>query len=162
MKTSFKVEGFREMEKALAQLPRGTAKGVTRRVLKKTLAPVQDVADAFSPHFQIVVTSRLESGQRRSARSDFGQAVVSMYVGPVSQDGSPAPHASLVEFGTGPRFQKSTLRYTGIMPPDPFMRPAWDINKGTMLKRLGELMWVEIEKSVARAARKAEREAAKV
>jgi len=155
-----KVSGFRDMEKALAQLPRGTAKGVVRRVQKKTLAPVADAADAFSPHFQIAVTSRLSPRQRAQARSDFAGRVVTTYVGPVAQDGSHAPHAHLVEFGTGPRFHKSG-KYTGEMPPDPFMRPAWDMHKGSLLAKLGEHMWTEIEKTIKRRAAKAAREAAR-
>ena len=94
MDIKMKVEGFREMERALADLPRATSKGVVRRVLKKTLAPVQDTADALSPAFQIVIGTRLSPRQRRQARSDFAGHVVAMYVGPVTQDGSHAPHAA--------------------------------------------------------------------
>lgn len=148
------------MEKALALLPRATAKGVVRRVLKKTLAPIADTADAFSPHFPIAVTSRLSPRQRSLARSDFAGRVVTMYVGPTAQDGSHAPHAHLVEFGTGPRFHESG-KYVGVMPPEPFMRPAWDLHSGALPARLGENMWAEIEKTVARRAAKAAREAAR-
>lgn len=145
-----KVDGFREMERQLARLKQSTAKGVVRRVLKQTLAPVADTADAYSPHFQIAVTTRLSPRQRGLARSDFVGHVVSMYVGPVTQDGSHAPHAHLVEFGTGPRYHASG-KYVGAMPPDPFMRPAWEAHRATILDDLGRKMWTEIEKALARA-----------
>lgn len=160
MKVVFKVEGFREMEKALAELPRGTAKGVVRRVLKKTLEPVQDAADAFSPHFPIAITSRLSPRQRGLASGDFIGRLVTMYVGPTTQDGSHAPHAHLIEFGTGLRFHKSG-KGVGQVHPDPFMRPAWDMHSGTMLETLGRNMWSEIEKTVARRTAKAARDAAR-
>ncbi|TFL16429.1 hypothetical protein [Jannaschia formosa] len=160
MSVKFKVEGFREMEKALARLPRGTAKGVTRRVVKKVLEPVRDTADSYSGAFNVAITSRLSPRQSGLARGDRGPSLVSMYVGPVTQDGSHAPHAHLIEFGTAPRFHKSG-KYVGAVSPDPFMRPAWDMHKGQMLEELGRLMWVEIEKTVARAAAKAAREAAR-
>lgn len=160
MKVDFDVKGFRDMERALAELPRGTSKGVSRRVMKKVLDPVRDMADMLGP-FNVAVTSRLSRRQKSMARkTDFTSAVVSMYVGPVEQDGSHAPHAHLIEFGTGPRRHRSG-KNVGAVTPDPFMRPAWDANKGGMLDKLGELMWTEIEKTVARRAAKAARNAAR-
>lgn len=159
MRVGFKVDGFRDMERALAQLPRSTAKGVVRRVLKQVLEPVQDTADAYSAQFQIAITSRLSRRQRAQAAADFVGRVVTMYVGPVTQDGSHAPHAHLIEFGTGPRHHKSG-KYVGAVSPDPFMRPAWDAHEGQLLEELGRRMWIEIEKTVARAAARAERAAA--
>jgi hypothetical protein len=147
-----KMEGFREMERNLAKLKRGTAKGVTRRALKRVLKPVAHAA-AASP-FEIAITSRLTQRQRRGARFDFGRDVVSMYVGPVDDFGDGAPHAHLIEFGTGPRFHSSG-KYVGAVMADPFMRPAWDAHKATMTKRLGEEIWAEIERAMARAARRA-------
>jgi len=58
-----------------------------------------------------------------------------------------APHAHLVEYGTGPRYQKKTGRYTGQMPARPFFRPAWDENKDRVLKKIVE----ELEEKVERA-----------
>lgn len=159
MAVKLEFKGGREMERALAELPRSTAKAVVRRVLKKTLAPVADAADAYSEHFQIAVGTRLSPRQRGLARSDFAGHVVTMYVGPVQEDGSHAPHAHLVEFGTGPRHHKSG-KFTGIMPPDPFLRPAWDAFSPTLLPELGRLMWEEIEKTVARRAARAAKAAA--
>ena len=148
------------MERALAQLPRGTAKGVARRVVKKVLKPVRDTADSYSEAFNIAVTSKLSPRQAGMARGDRGRSLVTMYVGAVSQDGSHAPQAHLIEFGTGPRFHRSG-KFVGSVSPDPFMRPAWDAHKGQMLEELGRLMWIEIEKTVARAAARAAREAAR-
>ena len=156
MSVKFEFEGGRKMERALAQLPRSTAKGVVRRTLKKTLEPVRDAADAFTGEFNIAVTSRLSRRQRRAARADFLGNVVSMYVGPTQEDGSHAPHAHLIEFGTGPRFHQSG-KFVGAVSPDPFMRPAWDMHRRQLPKRLGELLWMEIEKSLARAAARAGR-----
>jgi HK97 gp10 family phage protein len=42
---------------------------------------------------------------------------------------SMAPHDHLVEFGSKPRYQKKTGRFTGSMPAHPFFRPAVDANK---------------------------------
>lgn len=152
MSVNLKLHGFKDMEKALAKLPAGTAKGVTRRSLKKILKPVAHAAEA-SP-FTIAITSSLVARQRQQARSDFRPGVVSMFVGPVDDDGNGAPHAHLLEFGTQPRFLKSG-RFVGAVMADPFMRPAWDAHSGDILEKLGAEVWDQIEKSLERAARKA-------
>lgn len=152
MSVGFKVEGFRDMERALAQLARGTAKGAVRRAVKKTLQPVKHMAEASA--FTIAITSRLTQRQKGQARGDQGRSVLSLYVGPVDEEGKGAPHAHLQEFGTAPRYHKSG-KYVGSVMADPFMRPAWDAHKGVMLEELGKNIWAEIEKSLARAAKKA-------
>lgn len=60
----------------------------------------------------------------------------------------------LVEFGTGPRYHKSG-KFVGVMPPQPFMRPAWDENKNAVLDSLAASLRDEIAKTVARANKKA-------
>lgn len=154
MRVDLKFEGGRELERALADLPRSTSKGVARRALKQVLKPVAERADAYTDRFNVVVGTKLESRVKRRSRGDFAGHVVSMFVGPVNQDGSYAPEATLFEFGTGPRFWKSG-KYTGYITPEPAMRPAWDAYSKTMLQDLGRLMWIEIEKTIARRAARA-------
>lgn len=153
MSVTFKVEGFREMERALAKIPAGTAKGVARRAMKKELQPIADVANALWPGsaddvFQI--TSRVARSQPQPKK---GRSVVNMFVGaPGGRFGTPEAH--LIEFGTGPRFQKNG-RFTGSVAPQPMLQPAWDMHKGQLLESLGKRLWDEIEKTMARRAAKA-------
>ena len=49
-----------------------------------------------------------------------------------------APHAHLVEYGTGPRRQKTTGRYTGQMPAIPFFRPAVDATKDQVARTVNQ------------------------
>lgn len=157
MSVSMKVTGFRELEKALARIPAGTAKGVARRAMKKELAPVAATANALWPGatddvFQI--TSRLKRGQRPAVRE--ARNVTNLYVGANSSRYGGSPHAHLIEFGTGPRFQKNG-RFTGSVAPQPMLQPAWDMHKRQILDGLGKRLWAEIEKTMARRARKAAR-----
>lgn len=156
MSVKFKMEGGGDIERALAGFARGTAKGISRRSIKKVLKPVAKTAEANSDgKFKVAVTSKLTKAQARQARADRGSSKVTLYVGPVQKDGSHAPHAHLYEDGTAPRYHKKNGKFIGAMPANPFMRPAWDLYQPGMLKNLGELVWLEIEKSVERAARKA-------
>jgi hypothetical protein len=155
MSMKMKIEGSGDIDRALAELASGsTAKGVGRRGMKKALQPVKEAAEGSA--FEIATTSKLAPSQKGQARGDRGPSKVVMYVGPVEQDGSHAPHAHLIEFGTGDRFHKSG-KYVGAVTADPFMRPAWDSNQREMLAVLRRETWAEIEKALARAARKAAR-----
>jgi HK97 gp10 family phage protein len=158
MSVKFKIEGAGDIERALADLARGTAKGAARRAMKKTLQPVAQMAEGLSGgKFKVAVTSKLSQRQAKGARADRGRSKLVMYVGPVQQDGSHAPHAHLVEFGTAPRFHVSSGKAVGAMPAQPFLRPAWDASTELMLATLRRAMKVEIEKTVERAKRKAAR-----
>lgn len=156
MSVKMKLEGGGDIERALGQLARGTAKGAQRRAMKRVLQPVATMADAASP-FRVKVTSKLTKRQAREARQDRGRSKVVIYVGPVQPDGQDAPHGHLYEFGTGPRVQASTGKAVGAMPARPFMRPAWDVHQAQMLEDLKRETWAEIEKTIARARRKAAR-----
>ncbi|KZX90394.1 MULTISPECIES: hypothetical protein [unclassified Sulfitobacter] len=154
MSVSMKFSGGRDMEKALAKLAAGTAKGVQRRAMKKVLKPVAEQAGA-SP-FEVEVTSKLTRREAGGVRADRARDVVTMYVGPVDNGGKGAPHAQLIEFGTVMRHHASG-KAVGAVMADPFMRPAWDAHAPNMLEELGRLTWSEIEKTLARNARRAAR-----
>lgn len=154
MKPQFEMAGVNDMKRNLAGLKAGTQKAVVRRSMKKILKPVADRAEASN--FTIAITSSLSETQSKSEPDRFARHVVAMYVGPVDDDGQGAPHAHLVEFGTGPRFHKSG-KFVGAVMADPFMRPAWDAQSSTMIADLGRLVWQDIEKTLSRAATKAAR-----
>lgn len=143
MKTTVKVEGLRELEKALGELPRATGKAVLRRVGRKRLQPIADHARQLAPvdehdlQRSIAVSTRLSPRQRREARRGDKDDVT------IHAGAGPLPQAHLQEFGTYKE------------PAQPFMRPAWDSGKDELLDGLKDDIWKEIEKTAARLARKA-------
>lgn len=160
MNVKFEMDGFRGMERALAELKRSTSRAVARRAMKSVLKPVADMADSLTEKYSIAIGVTLEKRQKRAAKADFGKSVVSMFIGPVGQDRSYAPEATFDEFGTPPRFHRDG-KYVGEIQADPFMRPAWDAYAGTMIQSLGSYIWDEIDRAIKRAAAKAARDAAK-
>ena len=156
MSVSMKMDGFRDIERALADLPRGTSAGVSRRAMKKELAPVAATANSLWPGQKsdvFRITSKLARGQRRDSAADRSRTALNMFVGaPGGKNGTPTAH--LVEFGTGPRSQKNG-RFTGSVSPTPMLQPAWDMHKHKILEGLGARLWDEIEKTVARRAKRA-------
>lgn len=163
-KVKFKVDGFKAIEDALLALPRSTSRGVARRAMTKALEPVAASAKAAAPRGEtgnlisgISVGSKLSKRQAREARGEMARLGISRDALVLNVGASNARHAHLVEFGTGPRYHKSG-KYVGQMPPQPFMRPAWDANQQGVLDGLSASLWSEIEKTLARAAKRAARQ----
>lgn len=153
---SLKTSGFAEMDKVLRELPRSTARNTARRAMKVALQPVAAAAEAAAPVDQgdlaksIVISSKLKPSQARDREARETATSLALYVG------SSSPLAHLVEFGTGPRYQANG-KFVGVMPAQPWFRPAWDGNVGKVLDILASQLRVEIDKTLARAARKAAR-----
>ncbi|MCM2506067.1 HK97 gp10 family phage protein [Aureimonas altamirensis] len=145
-----KIEGLKELGRALNELPKATNRSVCRRVLKEAGEPIARAARAKAPKRlgdlaeSIDVSTKLAKSQRSGGAAmtsegyrSAAKTTVDMYVGPGQH-----PQAITQEFGT---FKE---------PAQPFMRPAWDAEKGTALDIITNMLWTEIEKSAARLAKK--------
>lgn len=148
-KTFVKVEGLKELENALLQLPRATSKNVMKRALMNAGQPVADMAESLAPvktgalQRAISVGSRLTRRQKKASPKQSG---VEVYVGVARS----LPQGIFQEFGTVHD------------APQPFLRPAWDALQTQVLNSVKENLWAEIKKAADRAARKAARLAAKM
>lgn len=151
MTASLKISGFKEIDALLESMPRQLAgQGVTAG-LRKALQPVAAAARSYAPgslDTRIRIAPTIKAGQQGQSLEKPGPGKRVMYVG------ATAPHAHLVEFGTGPRYHKSG-KYVGIMTPDPFLRPAWDAHKDEVLATLAQAIKEEIAKAIGRRVAKA-------
>jgi len=155
-KTTVHVEGLRELDAALGELPKTTGKAVLRRVLKKAGQPIADDMRAKAPddpvthgndlRSSIAVSTKLSKRQAKLHRKMFknDKASAEVFVG-----AGPLPYAHLQEFGTA---------HHG---PQAFARPAWDANKGRALDIIANDLGGGIMKAAKRLAKKAARQAAK-
>jgi HK97 gp10 family phage protein len=149
IKITFKVEGLKDCEDALKELPLATSKNVLRRALRKAAEPVAKSAEGRVARRtgnlgeSITVGTNLSKRQRRAAKET--KTGVEVYVG-----AGPLPHAHMIEFGTSRQ------------SPEPFLRPAVDANGKRMIEIFRTDVWAEIQKAVARLERKAARLAAKL
>jgi HK97 gp10 family phage protein len=138
-----KVEGLAELKDVLRTLPDATAKNILRRVAKKGLQPIIEHAASLAPKHlgflarSVVVTNKLSRRQKREHRK-WNENDVEMFGG-----FGPLRYAAMNEYGT------HTLK------PRPFLRPAWDTGKERLFLGIKDDLWKEIEKAVARRARKA-------
>jgi HK97 gp10 family phage protein len=143
MTVTIKIEGLRELQTAIEQLPKATGKSVMRKVLMARAKPIAAAAKTYVPvesgelRDSIIASTRLSKRQKRAAKETA--SYVEVYAGP-----GPLPYAHLVEYGS-----------VHNPTPEPFMRPAWDGLKGSLLDAIKEDLWSEIQKAVGKLARKA-------
>ena len=152
----FELTGVKELMSLLDQLPTvAMQKGVVRNALKKAAKPTMEMAKQNLPRGKtgnleksIKVSTSLKGSQKKGKTID--RSTVEVYVG------STAPHAHLIEFGTGPRETKNGA-YRGQVSPTPFLRNAWDATKDAALRIFAKEMETELLKAAKRLASKAER-----
>jgi HK97 gp10 family phage protein len=144
-----KLEGFKELDRALAELPRATAKRTATKALNKAADPIDEQASAAAP----VLTGGLErsviTGKRltRSQRSG----------GPkLTAGGFRSESKNYVEVHVGTSLSRGIFMEFGTFKddPSPFMRPAWDANKMRALDIIKSELGTEIEKAAKRYAKK--------
>lgn len=159
-----KMEGFKELEAALAELPRATGKNVLRRVLKKMATPIVADARGKAPVDTGLLVSRIEQSGSLSANEKREAGGGPQFLG-IDEGGnkvfSKADAKNFVEVHVGVAGRRQSLA-RGIFQEfgtvdhaaHPFMRPAWDGNKNGALSTFKADVWREIEKAAARRARK--------
>lgn len=139
------LSGFKELEQALGELPKATARNTLRRVLKRAGEPVEAAMESRAPVLtgytekSIAVSATLNPRNRRDIKRE-GKAFAEYYIG--SRRGSAAVFN---EFGTI------------NMPAHPYMRPGWEASQDQALAIITKDLGTEIEKARARLARKAAR-----
>jgi hypothetical protein len=112
-----RVLGLKELEQALDQIPVRMQQNVLRSG-NRALAMAFVRAIRNNPN--------LPSSVRKAIRADSDPAkrATKGYVVGLRRPFSNLTH--LIEFGTAPRTQKKTGRFTGRMPANPFLRPLLD------------------------------------
>lgn len=144
------VEGLRDLEYALRELPKATARSTLQRVLKKRAEPIRETWKDVAPrdrgdYAQSIVdgpNSRLTSRQKRDAKKE-GKYFAEHHIG------TSDPAGQQQEFGN--------INH----PAQPSGRPAWEATQEMTLEGIGEDFWEELDRTRERAARKAARIAAK-
>lgn len=152
------ILGGRELEAALIALGQDRLiKSTLRRALVQASKPAvataqrlaEGVTDTGRMQSKIAVSTTLARRQRRGGLYKFNPNTAYVWIGA----GSRGPGV-LQEFGTGPRYQKKTGRFTGATPAHPFLRPAWEQHKEQILRDFGRMLGEQIEKSARRLARR--------
>lgn len=141
-----KIEGFRELERALAEdLPRATARNTLRRTAVNSMARIERAAKSKVPvddgTLRDSITTKNAKAQRQAGSVKFARSTgVEVMTGPTGrQEGG---YGAFQEFGTVK------------MAANPFMRPAADTEGQNVIDEVRDELAAQIEKAKARIARK--------
>lgn len=160
------VSGLAELDKALGELPKATARNVLKRTLAKAAQPIVDEAKMLAP----VRTGALRDSIAASAsiKNKVGSAEYSAAMR--EGLGKEAARSALLaarkanagqgyfaEIFVGPARGKGVVRYAHIVEfgsvkdsPHPYMRPAWDARKMEALSIIKD----ELASQIIAAARR--------
>lgn len=160
------MRGWKELAKAMREL--GNDRTLKRGLRKSMLEAAEPIAKDARRRMKnrksgktaarIEASTTLSKRQRRGRRSAIQKAKafgVEVFVGP-----GPRGPGVLNEFGSVLRRTKKG-KSTGIMPANPFMRPAWEAGKMQALETFSKKLWGYVEKAAERARRKQARAAGK-
>ena len=125
MAMRIEIHGLKELEKKLEALQIKPAK--VRKVLLRGAMLIKKEAQRRAPYDKgREKGTHLRDAIMASAKPRFPDDLSAF----AAVSSKKAPHAKMVEYGTGPRFQKKTHRYVGQMPANPFFRTAIDAASG--------------------------------
>lgn len=150
MQPTVKLDGFKDLERALVDLERITGKttagkAVLLRTGKKAMKPLEqrmvDLAPKDTGKFAAKITTKKTRAKRISGNRFARQSGVEVMTGPTGRP----------EGGIGAYKEFGTVHE----PAEPFARPAADQELPKVPKRVGATMAVEIDKTTARARKKA-------
>jgi len=136
MNVDIKVKGLDVLEKQLLKLETMTAEKALNGALMSALKPVFDAAKSGAPkghtgNLKAAITRKRHRALKSRKLAVKGIASTGKSAGGVSTivNRKKAPHAHLVEFGTGER-KKRGKKWNddkrNIMPANPFMERAWE------------------------------------
>lgn len=145
---TFKIEGLKELDEALAELPKATARNVLVRVLKEQGKPIRDDGERNAPRDKGGLKASYTVGTKLSKRQksqNVKESMVEVYIGP-----GPSAKSIQTEFGNAHQ------------AAHPHLRPAFDSNVHRVLNGIKDSLSDEIEKARVRLAKKTARIAAEI
>lgn len=174
---TIKIQGLREIDAALSELPKATSKAILLRVLKRAGQPIADAAKNFAAEDTGELRNSIQVSSKhinKVGKSEFA-AAMKAGLGREAAVGAlrgarraAAGQGSFAEVFVGPanaRNKRDAIKrwvneYGSVkMSARPYMRPAWDANKGEALRIISTDIGNEI---IATAKRAAKRKASKL
>lgn len=179
--TKFKIEGLKELDAALGELPKGAARATLHRVLRKAAIPLRDRIAALAPddpatpapdlHRSIQISTKLANpvGKAEFAaamKAGLGKMAAVKAMRDAKRQAQSSGSLSFAMVFVGPTRDQSRV---GILQefgtrnhgPQAFMRPGWNAEKDAALAAIVGMLGNEIDKTAKRVAARAARKAAK-
>jgi HK97 gp10 family phage protein len=167
-KTSFKLEGLKELEDALLELPKATQGNVLKRAVTLPAADFAEAASRAAPRRKGTLQAGIKVGKATVISPGKAAFAAAMKDGATRAEAAAAArNANRSAGGTGKavvvRAGPTKKAYYGMFQEfgtahnaaQPFMRPTWDSMGPRMLGQIKDTLAAEIEKARVRLAKKA-------
>lgn len=181
LRVSTKLEGLRELDVALGEFKKSTARNILKRTLMQAAQPMVDMASRLAPddpatgppdlHTSIIASSKLrnETGNKEFAavmraggtRAEARSALLAAKA--LGGEDSFAIVYVGPKAGSKRNAIKANVQEFGSVKQaaQPYMRPAWEASQGSILDSIKNILAAEIAKATARAQARALKLAAK-
>lgn len=155
------IKGGKEVEATLRELGNKiTARNVGRRALESAAAPIRDMAELLAPDDPKTGAGKFLKESIKIAPGKRRGDTIRVLVG---IDASVDPAVEKPRQGGGTYRDPGVAGVSAIqefgapaanVPAQPFMRPAFEVNKAATPQRIADGVRIEVEKAEQRAARK--------
>lgn len=172
---TIKVEGLKELEEALYELPRATGGNVLKRAILRPAQYFAEEASKIAPRRTGVLRAEIKPGKPKIITAGKAAFAAAMRAGKsrveagqaardANREAAGAGRHAVVDVGpTNKAFYGQFQEFgTSRHRAQPFMRPTWDRLGNVLVDMVATTLGEEIEKARARLAKKAERLAAKI
>jgi len=144
-----RLEGGKELERALKTLGERTQRKVTRQAVNAALTPVLKSARAHAPEESGLLKESLD----KKVRTYTDTMTIVGLVGPDTTTKGEFNGEIRVPYKYAHLAENGHIDEAGnFIPGHPFMRPAWDENQGKMLDVMKTKMGKGIEREAAKAS----------
>jgi len=172
-KEILKVEGFKELESALKELPKATGRNCIRRALTKAADPIVQSAKSMAPKGitgnlkDAIIVTKVRFTVGDAGKQAYAEA---MRQGKTKVEAAEAAHeanaaasndevvtsgVAIIGVDTKKAFYAHFVEFgTSHSTPKPFLRPAWEKGKVQAAEAIKDILKDEIDKAVERIAKK--------
>ena len=149
------VEGLKELDAALAEMPEALRRNVVLAALRKAAKPIVQDARARARRGTDPKRRGSQKQRKRGESEAIGHGADSINVRAVKRSVAPEPTVAV-----GPSVKHWYMQFvefgTSRQAPDRFLTPAFEINKEAAVKVIGEELWKSLARTAKRLARQAE------
>lgn len=173
-----RVDGLKELDKALGELSKATARNTLRRALTSAAEPMRAAAVRNAPMDTGELKRSIKLSSKIDNRTGKAEFAATMKAGGTRAQAAQALRDARREKGIGESFAevfmgpekggkrlsiKAIVQEFGSekQAAQPYMRPAFDAEAKNVISRVGDELSKEIDKAVTRARARALKKAAK-
>lgn len=167
-KLSIQIDGLKELNESLNELSRATGGNVLKRAVGAGAALIAEDATARAPvdkgnlRANILVSKPKiitpgKAAYARAMQETGDRAIAAQAARAANREAGGTGRSAVAHVGPTKAVGQGILQEFGTAhhAPQPFMRPAWDARGEDAAREIGSALKEELDKAVARAARKA-------